>query len=573
MKKLVNLRNKSALNFKTIRGRILFGFSFIVALIIVYGGYTTFNSTQISNESKDIAEFQLPLLIADEALAFNISERIGLTRAYVLNGNEEYKQQFEQLTEESEVLQQEALGLSDSEVFTELVGKSDSWEQAVYQFVFNEYDAGNIEVAQQNLETVIKPVADEVIVGFKELINQREQQIEAAAGDLNQQSQTSIVVGAILTIVVAILSIVIALFVSVIISKPIKRVSERMNQMAAGDLSGEPLGIKSKDEVGQLVDATNQMNRNIRDLLSEISVVSGTVSGQSEELTQASNEVKEGGTQIASTMQQLSSGAETQASTTNDLQSSMSNFIDKIYDANENGEMVHQSSKQVLALTQNGSQLMKSSIDQMSAIDRIVKDAVDKVKGLDQQSQEVTKLVSVIKDIAEQTNLLALNAAIEAARAGEHGKGFAVVADEVRKLAEQVSISVTDITQIVQNIQTETGAVTASLQGGYTEVENGMNQVVTTGETFEEINGSLSEMAAGVRQISENLATIAGNSDAINESIEEIASVSEESAAGIEQTAASVQQTSSSMDEIASSSNQLAKSAENLNDLVARFKL
>lgn len=121
-------------------------------------------------------------------------------------------------------------------------------------------------------------------------------------------------------------------------------------------------------------------------------------------------------------------------------------------------------------MTDKGSQLMDSSTSQMGKIDQIVQDSVYKVQNLNVQSQEISKLIVVVIEIGDQTNLLALNAAIEAARAGEHGKGFAVVADEVRKLAEQTATSVTEITGIVNNMQKEVQLFTGSLQGGYKEV-------------------------------------------------------------------------------------------------------
>jgi len=391
--------------------------------------------------------------------------------------------------------------------------------------------------------------------------------------DFQKQAQSIILPISIALAVMFLIAIIVSIMVARGVTKPVQQVMERMKKIASGDLSGKPLEVKTKNEIGQLVDAANDMNQNMREVLHHMNEVSETVSSQSEELTQSATEVKTGSEQIASTMEELAAGAETQANSASDLSSAMGSFSERVEEANQKGEHIWSNSGNVLDMTTKGSRLMHASTEQMHRIEDIVKEAEEKMQRLDNQSQEISKLVAVIKDVAAQTNLLALNAAIEAARAGENGKGFAVVADEVRKLAEQVAVSVDDITGIVSNIQTESTNVANSLKDGYTEVEQGSAQLMTTNETFHEINSAVTEMAQSIQVVSDNLSEIAAANQEMNGSIENIASVSEEAAAGVEQTTASTQQTSSSMEEVAGSSEDLAKLAEELHEIVRRFKL
>ncbi|MFD2215518.1 methyl-accepting chemotaxis protein [Metabacillus endolithicus] len=569
------MKKKLFYRFKlnSIRAKILVGFSLVILLTIAFGAYNFMASKSINSDAKNIINHQIPLLIANETLGQNMAERIGLARGYVLTGKQEYIDQFNVYSEKSRTVEETALKINDSEDFEQLVAKSLEWEQRVNDEVFAVYKSGNVELAKENLEGAVRVTANEIMNGYKYLINNREKMIEGAGDNLLFNNESNITMGLVVSVVVAVIGIFIAIYMSSVISKPIQTVTHRMGLLAEGDLSQQPIETKSRDEIGRLFSATNQMSDNIKGLLKEIHIVSESVSSQSEELTQSAFEVKEGSSQIAATMQVLSLDSEAQAHTTSDLASAMKIFSGKINEAGHSGKEVYQSSQHVIDLTETGSKLMFTSIQQMGTIHSIVEEAVEKVKTLEKQSEEISILVGVIKDIADQTNLLALNAAIEAARAGEHGKGFSVVANEVRRLAEQVSFSVADITRIVGNIQSESTQMTDSLQAGYTEVEKGTNQIKTTGETFEKINQALLEMTKGVQFISGNLSTIEDNSDEINKSIEEIAAVAEGAAAGIEQTAASVQQTSSSMEQVAASSDRLAKSAETLYKQVAQFKI
>lgn len=389
-----------------------------------------------------------------------------------------------------------------------------------------------------------------------------------------QEKARSILLPISITLGIAfVLAIIVSFLVTRRITARIQRVMNQMRTIASGDLSQKPIEVSQADEIGQLGIATNEMSQNMRDMLHQVNDVSETVSNHSGELTQVAGEVTTGTEQIASTMEELASGSETQANSTSDLSSIMGTFTTKVAESNESGEQVQQNANHILHMTDEGREFMQASTDQMKRINQIVKDSVNQMQNFDNQAQEISKLIAVIKDVADQTNLLALNAAIEAARAGEQGKGFAVVADEVKKLAEQTAYSVEDITGFVTNIQNESAEVASSLNKGYEEVEQGTKQIERTGTTFHEISTALTEMVEDIHIVSTNLADIAAGSQKMNGSIEEIASVSEEAAAGVEQTAASSQQVSSSMQEVSSSSEQLSTLAQELSGLVRRFKL
>lgn len=563
---------KNIFNFRSIKAKMIFGFSIVLLLVIALGAFNFSVMKNVNNNTEAVLHEEMPALIADEQLAYTMSSRLSTVRGYVLSGESYYKDIFNDYTEQAIHYEEVVREIGASEEFDDLINQTEEWREFIVEEVFTEYDNGNEEVALENL-LISAGDARNIISGYEELATKRENHIIDLEEDILARGETTLIIVIGVSVLVVGLGLIVAFVTSNSISKPLKSVMNRMNIIANGDLSADPLETNLRDEIGQLVVATNEMSASTRDVLNQINIVSETVTGQSEELSQSANEVKQGSEQISITMEELASGASTQATTASDLSTAMSSFTSKVEDVNTNSERINQSSNYVLELTDEGSRLMDSSTEQMTTIDQIVHDAVEKVEGLDAHSQEISELVSVIQDIAEQTNLLALNAAIEAARAGEHGKGFAVVADEVRKLAEQSSTSVTNITDIVNRIQSESSIVAGSLRDGYKDVEEGTGQIVSTGKMFGGINAAVTDMVNNISEISDNIADIAANTQQMNGSIQEVAAISEESAAGIQETTASSEQSSSIMEEVSGGSEQLASLAEELNELVHRFKV
>ncbi|SOB98660.1 methyl-accepting chemotaxis protein [Ureibacillus xyleni] len=425
-----------------------------------------------------------------------------------------------------------------------------------------------VETQQQELVESILPIYDptgeEVIGGIGVL-----QDITAIA-TIQQQIITVTTILIIITLVIVVIS---SIVIGRSISKPIVGIANTLDELSNGDLQVSTAESKRKDEIGLLLNSMHKMKLNMYVTIKKLSESSLLVAEQSIELKESTEELSAGSQQIAATMNEISAGSESQASNLTNLAMTASDFTVSVEDTNNKGNVIHKVSSEVLQHTSSGKLLMQSSGEQMSKIDAIMQDAVKKMHSLDLQTKEISSLVSIIKEIADQTNLLALNAAIEAARAGEHGKGFSVVAGEVRKLADQVSCSVTDITDIVRSIQQETLIVESSLKNGYTEIKKGTEQIKTTEETFNSINSSFTNMVDHIQSITQDLSENMRRSQNMSETIEKIASISEESTAAFQQTAATTQEFSGSIEEITQSTEKLSRLSNELNEVVKQFKL
>lgn len=568
------MKNKfRGLGFKSIRHKMMVGFTIIFALVIMLGLYNFYSTNLVNKETEGIIDYEVPVLIANQQVAYTIAYRISIVSDFLSSGDEIHIEEFEKYTDQSnqyvslieETLLEEEFDQSQIKILRE-------WEEDIRLEVFEFHADRQWAQARLNFNRLAK-VGEGIMHRFEEFALNRETAIQESGEGVIASGRLTMIVATVISVIVVSVGIVIALGTSRTISNPLREAMDRMNAIADGDLSQPALQTNLKDEIGRLIESMNLMNENSRNLIRHIHEVSGQINRESDELMNSSDEVRAGSEQVAVTMEELARGAETQAEHANNLALMMNQFIRRVEEANESGEAIFQSSENVLGLTSDGANLMERSHEQMQLIDRIVHESVERVEGLDEHSKEISELISVIQDIADQTNLLALNAAIEAARAGEHGQGFAVVADEVRKLAEEVSHSVTDITRIVHRIQSESSSVSSSLRSGYEDVQAGTLQIRDTHETFRGIQQAVEEMANRIRLVSSNLEGIASDTEKMGLSIEDIAAISEESAAGVEETSAQSQEASSSMEEVAGSSEDLKQLADNLDELIGNFRV
>lgn len=353
---------KKLLNFKSISTKILFSFSLVVLLVILLSIYNIFVLTKTKDDAIQMYDSEIPFLVTSYDLTVDVLNRTNLLRAYMIYGDESYLDEYKKSTEESKVLEDNIFTLTDSDKMYNLIDKKHEWESYVEEFIA-EVNKGNRDRAREIMDQHLVILETEILKSFNEASKQGNEITMGLMKDTVISASKSITTGIIVSLTIFIASIIIAIITSRTISNPIKRLMNRTNAIADGDLSLESLTTRSRDEIGQLVNATNEMNVRMRDILSKIGKTSEIVLNHSEELTQSSNEVKVGSEQVSITMSELASGSEKQAQSVTELTMMMNNFTTKIDEADVNGKQIYNTSKNVFEMIDKGSKLMSDSTE------------------------------------------------------------------------------------------------------------------------------------------------------------------------------------------------------------------
>ncbi|MCY7794665.1 methyl-accepting chemotaxis protein [Bacillus spizizenii] len=356
------------------------------------------------------------------------------------------------------------------------------------------------------------------------------------------------------------------------ITTPLKQLVGSSKRISEGDLT-ETIDIRSKDELGELGKSFNNMASSLRSLIHAIQDSVDNVAASSEELTASAAQTSKATEHITLAIEQFSNGNEKQNENIETAAEHIYQMNDGLTNMAQASEVITDSSVQSTEIASEGGKLVHQTVGQMNVIDKSVKEAEQVVRGLETKSKDITNILRVINGIADQTNLLALNAAIEAARAGEYGRGFSVVAEEVRKLAVQSADSAKEIEALIIEIVKEINTSLGMFQSVNQEVQTGLDITDKTEISFKRISEMTNQIAGELQNMSATVQQLSASSEEVSGASEHIASISKESSAHIQDIAASAEEQLASMEEISSSAETLSSMAEELRDMTKRFKI
>lgn len=368
-------------------------------------------------------------------------------------------------------------------------------------------------------------------------------------------------------------SLVVSWYVGRIISRPVVAIAKAAERIASGDLTTQQVAVRNRDEVGDLALSFNRMSQHLRELIVHVGASTDQVAASAQQLTATSEQASHASSRIAETMQQVSSDAghgfnhlEDASKTINELSAGVQHIADRAH-------IVSNTASDAFERASEGGQTIQSAVSQMSSIQGTVEGLAEQIHGLGERSAEIGDILNAISNIARQTNILSLNAGIEAVRAGEHGRGFLVVAGEIRKLAEQSSQSAARIAELITAIQEDTKRAVRAMGTTRNEVASGIEAVQSAGVAFTHIQSSVHAVTGQIQEVSSSIQQIAAGAEQIVGAMKAVTTVSESTVSGAQEVSAATEEQLASMEEVSSSAKALSEMAEQLQEQIEKFKV
>ena len=561
----------------SIREKMFFVFILLIVVFIANGVYSTTALSSINEGALRIATEHLQGVISTSESSRSMSDyrqgEYSVIDATSLPARIYAAQSTKKLADQIDITFDYIQDSMEGDIAKEFSDMRSAWNQYKENSakVINLAKAGNTQEAARTLENSSDKYTY-IQTKLNKILDNRKDFIHAEVVDAQSSYNQARIILIITIIGVVAFSIVMAVILSRTILNSIEYLSDVSREMAAGNLTVKAIP-KNDDEFGQLTSIYANTIAKLRLLVANIQRNAQAASDFAVQLNENADKSTEITQKVTASISNVAENSLNQGYAIYQATEDIRTFAELLQDFESKANSSVKSAKNVEGIAENGRSAVGGAVKQMSSVAQSVEKSAEVIKQLAERSTQIGNISATIAGIAEQTNLLALNAAIEAARAGEAGRGFAVVADEVRKLAESSSEAASKIAGLISTIQTEVGQALKQMEQGNTEVENGRIVVAEAGDSFKNITDAIIKLTQDAEVIQHNAQDAAVRVEKLVHSMDELSKSSEDVSIETESVKAATEDQAASIDEVASASQKLSELAGELTDSAAKFKI